>query len=175
MRTDHAAMRGCHGATYGLRRIGLKMMKPALFAGCVIVGLPLTSTAAAAHVKWFVNCNVSDDPLPVQAVFTATFVLFFTLFLILIGLGCMAERTALGANISQLLDRYTAPLHHRADDLLRSVAAVARVLRDFPAEHEPCPIGSDRALDNAIMTHSEGRDPDLLKKLDAIAGRVLHG
>jgi 5'-methylthioadenosine phosphorylase len=57
----------------------------------------------------------------------------------------------------------------------RADTLVARVLRDFPAEHEPCPIGSDRALDNAIMTHSEGRDPDLLKKLDAIAGRVLHG
>src|SRR5882757_2409156 len=128
MRTDHAAMRGCHGATYGLRRIGLKMMKPALFAGCVIVGLPLTSTAAVAHVKWFVNCNVSDNPLPVQAVFTATFVLFFTLFLILLSLGCMAERTALGAGISELLDRYAAPLHRRADDLLRSVAAVSFAL-----------------------------------------------
>ena len=55
----------------------------------------------------------------------------------------------------------------------RADTLVARVLRDFPSEHEPCPIGSDRALDNAIMTHSEARDPDLLKKLDAIAGRVL--
>jgi hypothetical protein len=128
MRTDHAAMRGCHGVTYGLWGIGLKMMKPALFAGCVIVSLPLTSTTAAAHVKWFVNCNVSDDPLPVQAVFTATFLLFFTLFLILLCLGCMAERTALGASISELLDRYAAPLHRRADDLLRSVAAVSFAL-----------------------------------------------
>jgi hypothetical protein len=128
MRTDHAAMRGCHGVTYGLWRIGLKMMKPALFAGCVIVSLPLTSTTAAAHVKWFVNCNVSDDPLPVQAVFTATFLLFSTLFLTLLCLGCVAERTVLGASISELLDRYAAPLHRRADDLLRSVAAVSFAL-----------------------------------------------
>src|SRR5579863_4148347 len=29
---------------------------------------------------------------------------------------------------------------------------VARLARDFPREHEPCPIGSDRALDNALIT-----------------------
>ena len=50
---------------------------------------------------------------------------------------------------------------------------VARLARDFPREHEPCPIGSDRALDNALITAPEARDPELLKKLDAVAGRVL--
>jgi 5'-methylthioadenosine phosphorylase len=50
---------------------------------------------------------------------------------------------------------------------------VARLARDFPAEHEPCPIGSDRALDNALITAPEARDPKLLKKLEAVAGRVL--
>jgi hypothetical protein len=43
---------------------------------------------------------------------------------------------------------------------------VARLAQDFPREHEPCPIGSDRALDNAIITVPGARDPDLLKKLD---------
>ena len=51
---------------------------------------------------------------------------------------------------------------------------VARLARDFPREHEPCPIGSDRALDNALITAPEARDPELLRKLDAVAGRVLH-
>ncbi|MDX2317902.1 MAG: S-methyl-5'-thioadenosine phosphorylase [Hyphomicrobiaceae bacterium] len=50
---------------------------------------------------------------------------------------------------------------------------VARLAREFPHEHEPCPIGSDRALDTAIITSPEARDPALLKKLDAVAGRVL--
>src|SRR5499433_1481467 len=50
---------------------------------------------------------------------------------------------------------------------------VGRLARDFPREHEPCPIGSDRALDTAIITAPEARDPVLLKKLDAVAGRVL--
>src|SRR3954462_485978 len=50
---------------------------------------------------------------------------------------------------------------------------VARLARDFPREHEPCPIGSDRALDSALITAPEARDPELIKKLDAVAGRVL--
>lgn len=51
----------------------------------------------------------------------------------------------------------------------------ARLARDFPAEHVPCPVGSDRALEGAILTHPEAREPALLGKLDAIAGRVLAG
>ena len=38
---------------------------------------------------------------------------------------------------------------------------------------EPCPHGCDRALEHAIITAPEKRDPDLLAKLDAVAGRVL--
>lgn len=55
----------------------------------------------------------------------------------------------------------------------RAKALVARLARDFPREHELCPIGSDRALDTALITAPEARDPELLKKLDAVAGRVL--
>ena len=50
---------------------------------------------------------------------------------------------------------------------------VARLALDFPREHEPCPIGSDRALDSALITAPAYRDPALLRKLDAVAGRVL--
>jgi 5'-methylthioadenosine phosphorylase len=50
---------------------------------------------------------------------------------------------------------------------------VARLAQDFPREHEPCPIGSDRALDTALITAPDARDKKLVKKLDAVAGRVL--
>jgi 5'-methylthioadenosine phosphorylase len=50
---------------------------------------------------------------------------------------------------------------------------VARLARELPREHEPCPIGSDRALDTAIITAPQARDPELVRKLDAVAGRVL--
>jgi 5'-methylthioadenosine phosphorylase len=60
-----------------------------------------------------------------------------------------------------------------ADNRDRVLRLLARLVRDFPQEHEPCPIGSDRALDHAVITAPEARDPALAKKLDAVAGRVL--
>jgi 5'-methylthioadenosine phosphorylase len=50
---------------------------------------------------------------------------------------------------------------------------IARLALSFPREHPPCPIGSDRALDVAVITPPESRDPTLVAKLDAVAGRVL--
>ncbi|MEM9426093.1 MAG: S-methyl-5'-thioadenosine phosphorylase [Pseudomonadota bacterium] len=38
---------------------------------------------------------------------------------------------------------------------------------------EPCPHGCDRALEFAILTQPDSRDPALMAKLDAVAGRVL--
>ncbi len=55
----------------------------------------------------------------------------------------------------------------------KAARLLARLSRDFPEEHEPCPAGSDRALDHAIITAPEARDPTLMQKLDVIAGRVL--
>ena len=63
-------------------------------------------------------------------------------------------------------------------DVVRQNAAnaarlLSRLLSEFPAEHEPCPIGSDRALDHALVTDKKFRDPLLLAKLDAVMSRVL--
>lgn len=63
-----------------------------------------------------------------------------------------------------------AVLHGNADKARR---LVARLAADFPAERQPCPVGSQNALDNAIITAPDYRDPALLAKLDAVAGRVL--
>ena len=40
-------------------------------------------------------------------------------------------------------------------------------------ERDDCPHGCDKALEFAIMTAPDKRDPELIAKLDAIAGRVL--
>ena len=50
---------------------------------------------------------------------------------------------------------------------------VARLARDFPRLHPACPIGSDKALEVAIITSPDKRDPAIAAKLDAVAGRVL--
>jgi 5'-methylthioadenosine phosphorylase len=61
-------------------------------------------------------------------------------------------------------------MHHNTEMAQR---LVLRLAKSFPRIHPPCPIGSDRALDFALITSSSIRDPALLTKLDAIAGRVL--
>ncbi|MEX0645814.1 MAG: S-methyl-5'-thioadenosine phosphorylase [Parvularculaceae bacterium] len=52
-----------------------------------------------------------------------------------------------------------------------------RVLVDLCARlgptRKPSPLGIETALDVAIMTAPDARDPDMIKKLDAVAGRVL--
>jgi 5'-methylthioadenosine phosphorylase len=60
---------------------------------------------------------------------------------------------------------------HANTQAARRVAA--RIAMDFPAKREPCPVGSHTALDGAIMTAPSHRDPALMMKLDAVAGRVL--
>jgi hypothetical protein len=103
-------------------------MKWRVFAGCSVVGLTAMATTASAHVKWFVECNISDKPLPIQAVFTTTFFLLLAVFLAVFYFACEVERTALGAIISGLLNRLTASLHRRSDDLLRAAAAISFIL-----------------------------------------------
>ncbi|WP_166141000.1 S-methyl-5'-thioadenosine phosphorylase [Methylosinus sp. RM1] len=58
------------------------------------------------------------------------------------------------------------------DNADKASRLLARLLADFPHEHEPCPIGSDRALDTAILTAPEARDPALMEKLGVIVARA---
>ncbi|SDY76871.1 S-methyl-5'-thioadenosine phosphorylase [Citreimonas salinaria] len=54
--------------------------------------------------------------------------------------------------------------------------ALARGLPDrLGPDRAPCPCGCDRALDHAILTAPEKRDPDVVARLDSVAGRVLRG
>ncbi|WP_431300348.1 S-methyl-5'-thioadenosine phosphorylase [Tabrizicola sp. BL-A-41-H6] len=55
--------------------------------------------------------------------------------------------------------------------------AARRLVTSLPgllgATHAPCPQGCDHALDHAVMTAPDHRDPELVARLDAVAGRVL--
>ena len=55
----------------------------------------------------------------------------------------------------------------------RGRALVAALARDAGERPVPCPEGCDRTLDTAIITAPEARDPAVVKRLDAVAGRVL--
>jgi hypothetical protein len=117
----------CNLPTLNAGRFGFRVTMPMIFIGCLIFLFPMADSAWA-HVKWFVACNVSDEPLAVGAVFTKTFFLFGALFLTVFYFGCEIEQTALGATISKHLNRLTEPLHRRTDELLRAVSAVSFAL-----------------------------------------------
>jgi 5'-methylthioadenosine phosphorylase len=61
-------------------------------------------------------------------------------------------------------------LYQNSDNARR---LVADVIPRIGADAGTCPYGCDRALEHAILTAPEARDPALVAKLDAIAGRVL--
>ena len=65
--------------------------------------------------------------------------------------------------ILEVMHANSAKAKHLVADLARSLKAIART---------PSPI--DTCLDFAVITSPEARDPELVKKLSAIAGRVLN-
>ena len=52
-------------------------------------------------------------------------------------------------------------------------ALVRELVPAIGVPHGPCPMGCDRALEYAIITAPDRRDPDLMAKLDAVAARML--
>ena len=68
------------------------------------------------------------------------------------------------------VDAIVRTLHENAAAARRLVAALAGAL---DAQRAPCSAGCDRALETALITAPEARDPALVRRLDAVAGRVL--
>ena len=86
------------------------------------------------------------------------------------------------ANVAMVTDFDAWHPHHDAVDVAQVVQVmkanvelakrfVLRLAKTMPRERTPCRVGADRALEHAIMTAPEKRDPVLLAKLDAILGR----
>ncbi len=65
-----------------------------------------------------------------------------------------------------------AVLLENAEHARAMIRNTASRLRDRTA---PCHAGCHTALDNAIITSPDARDPEIAAKLDAVAGRVLGG
>lgn len=88
------------------------------------------------------------------------------------------------ASIAMITD-YDAwhPDHDKVDvaQVVRMLGQNASSARDLvaglpsvlSAEHTSCPHGCDHALDHALITAPDRRDPALIARLDAVAGRVL--
>ncbi len=62
------------------------------------------------------------------------------------------------------------------DNAERAKSLVSMVVpRLKQARPDPCPAGCDRALEHALITSPTARSPEVAKKLEAVAGRVLKG
>jgi 5'-methylthioadenosine phosphorylase len=59
------------------------------------------------------------------------------------------------------------------DNAARGRKLVAGLAKELAGRPATCPSGCDRALDTALITPPEARDPALLERLDAVARRVL--
>jgi 5'-methylthioadenosine phosphorylase len=59
------------------------------------------------------------------------------------------------------------------DNAARGRQLVAGLAKELARRPAVCPGGCDRALDTAIITPPDARDPALCARLDAVAGRVL--
>lgn len=59
------------------------------------------------------------------------------------------------------------------ENAVQSRTVLRAVATSFGPKRTPSPQGIDTALDNALITAPDKRDPALIKKLDAVAGRVL--
>ena len=55
----------------------------------------------------------------------------------------------------------------------KAKALIKRVVPRLAAERGPCRQGCEHALDGALITAPEKREPGMLARLDAVAGRVL--
>lgn len=88
------------------------------------------------------------------------------------------------ASVAMVTDYDSWHPHHGEVDVAQIIAKLMgnadnarEMVRQLPGllgqDRTPCPHGCDRALDNAILTAPDARDPELLSRLDAVAGRVL--
>ncbi len=88
------------------------------------------------------------------------------------------------ASVAMITDYDSWHPHHGEVDISDIIATLSgnadkgrNLVRRLPAllgpDRAPCPHGCDRALDFAILTAPDKRDPALVARLDAVAGRVL--
>ncbi len=88
------------------------------------------------------------------------------------------------ASVAMITDYDSWHPHHGEVDISDIIATLTgnadkgrNLVKRLPAllgaERDACPHGCDRALEYAILTAPDARDPEMVAKLDAVAGRVL--
>lgn len=134
-------------------------------ATCLVMEGPQFSTRAESHLYRKLGIDVIGMTVMPEAKLAREAELTYALLAMVTDYDCWHEA------------QKTVDAHHVLSVMKRNVDGAQNILtqlaKDFPLEHELCPSGTDRGLDQAIVTAPEARDPVLLKKLDSILSRVL--
>ncbi len=124
---------------------------------------PQFSTRAESHLYRSWGCHIIGMTAMPEAKLAREAELPYALVGMVTDYDCWREGEE-AVDVAQVI----AQLSNNAEKARRMVM---HLLRNLPEERAPSPI--DTCLDMALITAPSARDPQLLAKLDAVAGRVL--
>ncbi|WP_423604981.1 S-methyl-5'-thioadenosine phosphorylase [Sphingomonas sp. MS122] len=126
---------------------------------------PQFSTRAESHLYRSWGCHVIGMTAMPEAKLAREAELPYALVGMVTDYDCWREEEA-AVDVAQVIAQLSA-------NAAKARAMVVNLLRALPEVREPSPI--DTCLDTALITAPHVRDPELLAKLDAVAGRALGG
>ena len=130
---------------------------------CLVMEGPQFSTRAESHLYRSWGCDVIGMTAMPEAKLAREAELPFAMVAMVTDYDCWREEEA-AVDVAQVIAQLGA-------NATKARAMVLNLLRALPAERVASPI--DTCLDTALITAPSARDPHLLAKLDAVAGRVL--
>jgi 5'-methylthioadenosine phosphorylase len=130
---------------------------------CLVMEGPQFSTRAESQLYRSWGCHVIGMTAMPEAKLAREAELPFAMVAMVTDYDCWREEEA-AVDVAQVI----AQLSSNAE---KARAMVLNLLRALPRERAASPI--DTGLDSALITAPSARDPALLAKLDAVAGRVL--
>lgn len=130
---------------------------------CLVMEGPQFSTRAESDLYRSWGCHVIGMTAMPEAKLAREAELPFAMVAMVTDYDCWREEEA-AVDVAQVI----AQLSSNAE---KARAMVLNLLRALPSERAASPI--DTCLDTALITAPQVRDPEVLARLDAVAGRVL--
>lgn len=125
---------------------------------------PQFSTRAESHLYRSWGCHIIGMTAMPEAKLAREAELPYALVGMVTDYDCWREEAA-AVDVAQVIAQLSA-------NAVKARAMVVKLLHGLPEAREPSPI--DTCLDTALITAAHVRDPALLVKLDAVAGRALN-
>jgi len=146
----------------GARRLGLPVHRGGTY---LVMEGPQFSTRAESHLYRSWGCSVIGMTNMPEAKLAREAELCYASVAMVTDYDCWHEE-----HDAVTVDAIIQVMTSNADN---GRALVQEVVPALGAPRRPCAAGCDRALEYALVTPQQHRDPALMAKLDAVAGRVL--